>query len=139
MPAMKPTEEQIDAWCRQAESDLRNARHNAESGAHDVCVFLCQQAAEKMLKAAYMTAKQHEAPRTHSLPRLLSELGAGEELARLSRRLTVDYMTTRYPDMTESPPAEAYEASDSSDRIHRAERIVAWAASVISRRGGADE
>jgi HEPN domain-containing protein len=136
---MRPSEEQIDAWRRQAESDLRNARHNAESGAHDVCVFLCQQAAEKMLKAAYMAAKEQEAPRTHSLPRLLTELGAEEELARLSRRLTVDYMTTRYPDMTEGPPAEAYEPSDSSDRIHRAERIVEWAASVIDRTGGAHE
>lgn len=133
MPAMKPTQEQIDAWRRQAESDLRNARHNAGIGAHDVCVFLCQQAAEKMLKAAYMAAMEREAPRTHSLPRLLSELGAGNELTGLSRRLTVDYMTTRYPDMTEGPPAEAYGASDSSDRIDRAARIVEWAASVITR------
>ena len=52
MGGMKPTPEGIKAWRRQAESDLRNARLNAEMGAHDICVLLCQQAAERVLKAA---------------------------------------------------------------------------------------
>ena len=41
MAGMKPSRELIEAWRKQALSDLRNARRNAEFGAHDVCVLLC--------------------------------------------------------------------------------------------------
>jgi len=78
---MRPSRDLIDAWRRQAESDLRNAHRNAEIGAHDVCVLLCQQAAEKMLKAAYMAVKGEEAPRVHSLSALLRALGVPSGLA----------------------------------------------------------
>ena len=42
MAGMKPSRELIEGWRRQALSDLRNA----EFGAHDVCVLLCQRDAE---------------------------------------------------------------------------------------------
>jgi HEPN domain-containing protein len=55
---LKPSEEQLAAWRRQAESDLHNAKTIAAAGGHDVCVFLSQQAAEKMLKLLYMVRFQ---------------------------------------------------------------------------------
>ena len=131
MGGMKPTPEGIKAWRRQAESDLRNARRNAEIGAHDVCVLLCQQAAEKLLKAAYMAVKGEEAPFTHNLAILLRELDAPATLIGLSAELTADYITTRYPVNGAEIPAEAYGTPASGDRLSRAEEIIEWAGRVL--------
>ena len=136
MADMEPSGELIDGWRRQALSDLRNARRNAEMGAHDVCVLLCQQAAEKMLKAAYMTVKGEEAPFTHNLAALLRALGAALPLLEDSTALTTDYIMSRYPPLPGQIPAEAYAAPESADRLARAERIVRWAEEVAADASG---
>jgi len=128
---MKPTPEFIGAWRRQAESDLRNARRNAEIGAYDVCVLLCQQAAEKMLKAAYMAVKGEEAPFTHSLAMLQRELGASVEAIGAAAELTADYITSRYPPGGSEVPVDRYDAAASADRLERAQRVVEWAQEVL--------
>lgn len=46
----KPLEEG-QRWLRQAQEDLRWARHLAEQGAYHLACFLAQQVAEKALKA----------------------------------------------------------------------------------------
>lgn len=127
----KPTREQIDAWRRQAQSDLRNARRNAEIGAHDVCVLLCQQAMEKMLKAAYMAVRGREAPFTHNLAVLLRALESPAEVLRNSTASTTDYIVARYPRLTEDIPADTYGEAESRDRLARAQRVVEWAEKVI--------
>ena len=42
-------------WLRQADADLRLARHAREGAAHDWVCFAAQQAAEKALKAVLMS------------------------------------------------------------------------------------
>jgi len=123
MQEPKPTREQIQGWMRQAESDLRNARHTIE-------------AAEKMLKAAHMTVHNEEAPRTQDLADLLEALHAPRELRALSSRLTADYIMTRYPDATAVIPAEAYGRTQAEDRLRRAEKLMDWARQLIEEASG---
>jgi HEPN domain-containing protein len=57
---------------------------------------------------------------------LLESLQAPDELARPGRQLTEDYVVTRYPDIGEFAPYEAYGPDDSRGRIAAAEQIIAW-------------
>ena len=128
---MKPTPELIEKWRKQARADLENARLTTGIGAHYVCVLLCQQAAEKMLKAAYMAVKGEEAPFTHNLAALLRALGSPADILAESTTLTTDYLGTRYPPLTDAIPAETYGEAESVDRLARAERITEWAEGLI--------
>ncbi|MFQ5809840.1 MAG: HEPN domain-containing protein, partial [Armatimonadota bacterium] len=103
--------------------------------AYEVTAFLCQQAAEKMLKAAYLAVRQEEAPRTHTLARLLEGLGAPSELVELSHELTRDYFATRYPDGPEAVSPEEYGRGEAEDRLGRAERVMAWARGLMEDAG----
>ena len=96
-----------------------------------MCVLLCQQAAEKMLKAAYMAVKGEEAPFTHNLAALLRALEGPFGLLEDSTALTTDYVLSRYPNVTWGAPAEAYASEESEDRLARAERVVTWALGVM--------
>jgi HEPN domain-containing protein len=60
-------------WVRKAEKDYRFARRNAHSPEpfHDQLCFLCQQAAEKYLKAL-QEERGIAIPRTHALKDLLA-------------------------------------------------------------------
>ena len=97
-----------------------------QDSSSEIVGFHLQQAAEKMLKAAYMALKGRIAPRIHNLPILLREAGGPEHLIEVSAELTADYATTRYP-ATADPAFERYDRSVSEDRLARAEEIVEWA------------
>ncbi|MGD8237969.1 MAG: HEPN domain-containing protein [Armatimonadota bacterium] len=136
MDEVRPTPEQIRRWVEQAEWDLGTARHNVEGERYDAAVLYCQQAAEKMLKAAYMAVHHEEAARTHSLQRLLRDLGGPPQLIGLGRALTSDYIITRYPGAGAQIPAKAYGRAQAEDRLRRAEEIIAWAQQLIEEAAG---
>ncbi|MFQ5809839.1 MAG: HEPN domain-containing protein [Armatimonadota bacterium] len=121
---------------QQAEWDLGTARYNMEGERYDAAVLYCRQAAEKMLKAAHMAARGREAARTHSLQRLLRDLGGPAQLVGLGRALTSDYIITRYPGAGTQIPAKAYGRAQAEDRLRRAEEIIAWAQQLIEEAAG---
>jgi HEPN domain-containing protein len=90
-----------ELWLRKARDDRAVARLVADRGGPGaVGCFLCQQAAEKLLKA-YMVAAGLEPPRTHDLDRLVRLLlAAGHrvdaDIDRLSA-LTQYAVAPRYP------------------------------------------
>gem|GEM_PF-455466 len=128
---VRPTPEQIERWMRMAESDLDAAGRTAGVEAYNVAAFLCQQAVEKMLKAAHLAVRQEEAERTHTLARLLEGLDAPPELVAMSYELTKDHVATRYPDAQGVIPPEAYGRPEAEDRLRRAEGIMSWARRLI--------
>lgn len=132
---MQPTPEQIERWMRQAEHDFALVEVLIGAGGYDGAAFYAQQAAEKALKAAYMARLGKEAPRTHDLVSLMHDLEAPHALAVGARKLTLDYQITRYPDMGESIPAEAYTAEDGRDRRAAAKAIMHWAKGIAGREG----
>jgi HEPN domain-containing protein len=111
----------------QAEHDLDNAGKNLGIGAFEVVAFLCQQAVEKALKAAWMVLLGRSAPFTHNLLELAR--GIGEIPAGLGPRLFhlgLDYTVARYPDAANGIPHEQYDKTIASERIATAKEAMEW-------------
>jgi len=66
--------------------------------------FWSQQAAEKMLKALYLSEKKTSPGPTHSLTMLGRELHIPNDYYGLLRELTKEYYLSRYPDASEDVP-----------------------------------
>ncbi len=85
------------SWYLQAESDLRAVKSLRDAGHFSQSCFMAQQAAEKALKAlAYK--KGSDLVKSHSLVQISSDLKINGELARISRKLDLYYISARYPD-----------------------------------------
>ena len=119
--------EWADRWWRQALHDMEVARVLHKEGFWDSCAFVCQQAAEKAVKAVWVTFKTPMPPKVHSVGRLARELGASEELVDGLDDLFGDYTASRYPAMDDLLPFESYEQEDSEDRLRKAQSVLQWA------------
>jgi HEPN domain-containing protein len=118
--------EQLEWWVKQAEHDLGAAKTNRANGLHDVCALMCQQSAEKILKALYMKLNQATPPKIHHCGQLARTLGAPQQLGQLGDRLESKYMASRYPDAARGVPFEQFQDSDSERLIEYAEEIRKW-------------
>ncbi len=104
-------------WFRQAEDDLGAARILWANQKFAQACFLCQQAAEKGIKAIWYWFDQD--PWGHSVVKLIEDLENEKIRNRLltfrDRALTLDrlYIPTRYPNgLPELTPSEAFSMSD---------------------------
>ncbi len=114
----------IDRWVRQADHDLDNAKKNLDIEAYDVCLILCEQAAEKILKALYIKERNEEPPRTHSLRKLVELTDMPEDALKLVAELDSYYLVLRYPDVGDIVPYENVDYEDAEDGIDKAEQII---------------
>jgi len=117
-------DEILDRWVRQADHDLENARKNLDIEAYDVCLILCEQAAEKILKALYIKERKEEPPRTHSLRKLIELTDMPDEVLKLVAELDSYYLVLRYPDVGDIVPYENVDHEDAEDGINKAEQII---------------
>ena len=106
----EPSEPLLDQWLAKAEGDFVVAGRLADSGEqfHDAVAFHCQQAIEKLLKAA-LVARGIEPPKVHDLPELFRRVRAAGlnwnwSLTEL-RTITMGAVHARYP--SHSVPADA--------------------------------
>ena len=116
-------------WLQQARVDLEWARHLMREGGHYLVCFLCQQIAEKALKA-FLYARGEELVTGHSVRRLCQH--AGEYDAELRQHLNdwgiLDsyYIPTRYPNgLPGDIPANVYNEKAASEALALAEAVVA--------------
>ena len=114
-------------WLRQADADLRHARHARAGAAHEWACFSAQQAAEKALKAVLL--RRGAAARGQTVTGLLGlvakEEEADEELVECAKTLDKHYLSTRYPSGFDvGAPTDFYTRKDSDDAITCAELIV---------------
>jgi len=123
--------EEIENFWRQAQADLKNARLTLDGCAHYLCAFLCQQAAEKALKALHML-KKRSLPHTHNIIQMAEALGAPERLLSFTREMNPDYVQTRYPDAANGVPADNYDERIAKSRLSHAEEIVEWVRKQIA-------
>ncbi len=123
---MEASAEQIGRWLKQAEHDLEAAQNLVRLESYDHASFLAQQAAEKALKALWIKLQGQIPPRTHNIVRLAAEVSAPAESLEAARLMSGDYMATRYPDVADVIPAEAYTADDAASRVLAAEEILRW-------------
>ncbi len=114
-------------WLRQAEADLRHARHALEDGDYEWSCFAAQQAAEKAIKALFqklgMEAWGHTL--TVLIGNLPPQIQVPSELVDCTRVLDKHYIPTRYPNSFDSgAPTDFYTRMEAQNAIQCAEAIL---------------
>jgi len=117
--------EEINNWWRQALHDLKAAEYNYKGDLLDTASFLAQQSVEKALKAFYIQEKKI-LRKTHSISSLAKDLNLPIPLLIKITELEPIYQKTRYPDITQSIPAEEFENLDVEDFINTAQEVLEW-------------
>ncbi|MEN2975451.1 MAG: HEPN domain-containing protein [Candidatus Caldarchaeales archaeon] len=123
-------------WIKQARRDLENARYEVKGGFYEMACFLCQQSAEKAVKAVYQAigAEAFGHSVAGLLIRLPEEFKSSEELIRLARELDKAYIPTRYPNaLPEGAPYESYTREEAERLISYAEKILKFCEDILSK------
>lgn len=111
--------EEFERWFELAEYDLNAAKYNFDGGMFPVAIFLCQQSAEKGLKAL-MIRMGKDLIKTHDLVRLGREVEAPEEFFNNFIELFNSYTGSRYI------PLEDFKKSEVDNFIKFVEEVLLW-------------
>ncbi|MGB9596671.1 MAG: HEPN domain-containing protein [Candidatus Poribacteria bacterium] len=107
-------------WLAQAEEEIKDVEFLMNAKRYYLSLFLCQQSAEKALKA-YIYFKEEEHLHTHSvsdLIKLASEIDSDFSSIKSAKRLDDYYIPTRYPNgLPGDIPAKYY---DDPEEVKRA-------------------
>ena len=115
-------------WLRQAEQDLSDAQYNREGERFNLACFLCQQAAEKAVKA-YLYHRGAEDVWGHSLIDLCEDAKLFEmffdTIKSEARQLDKYYEITRYPGfLPGGTSSEAFEDLDAERALFLGSTVV---------------
>lgn len=124
---------------RQAEEEFRDAQRLREAGRFYLSMFLCQQAAEKALKA-YLYLEGEEPILSPSITELLTFAASYDsEFENLGRAKRLDdyYLPTRYPNaLPGGTPAEYYDdETEALETETMAEAIIALVNQKLAAEG----
>ena len=123
--------QEIALWRKQGEADLAAARTLLEDGIHYASVFFSQQAAEKLLKAAWILQKRELPPKTHNLVMMARNLGAPERIIDEAAELSPEYFLTRYPNVDVGIPEEIYTRLSAERHLKAAEAVREWTETLL--------
>ena len=118
--------EEVWMWWRQALKDLEVAEKNKEIKEYYIAAFLCQQSVEKALKALFIHKLKSSPGTTHSLIYLGRKVGIPKEFESFLRKLTPDFVITRYPNAAQTAPYELYDEEIAKERIEIAKKVMEW-------------
>ena len=106
-------------WLAQAEEEFKDASTLANAGRYYLSLYLCQQSAEKALKA-FIYLREEEPLLTHSVATLLklaSNIDRDFNSLKQAKRLDDYYIPTRYPNgLPGEVPARYYDDVDEAKR-----------------------
>jgi len=117
---------ETEIWWKQSEEDLISAEKNFEIERYYVTVFLCQQCIEKGLKALFFKIKNTNPGQTHSLLFLAKETKVPEKFNKFLRRLTPQFINTRYPDAAYDSPSEIYDKELTDEYLKETKELMIW-------------
>lgn len=122
----------VSQWVERAEYDLSAAGAMLKSGHLLYVAFFCQQAAEKILKAAWCHIRQDAPPFTHNLATLSEslDLRLSDAQLRLIDRLNRYYIVGRYPTFKQKLASEL-KVQDATGFLKRTKEFVAWCRTSI--------
>ena len=121
-------------WLAQAGNDFEWATSSFREGHFAQTCFVCQQVAEKALKALALL-RGYEAVRGHSVTEIAKALDINDEILNAGRRLDQYYITARYPDAVPSgAPFELFTRDQAKEALGFAECVL-----TRVRQGFADE
>lgn len=120
--------DEAQRWIKQGERDLEAAKELLDHEMYETVCFLCQQAAEKMLKGL-LYGKGYRNIITHSVKKLFSDVASEfDEVKPLNEEcieLDKQYIPSRYPDaFPEGSPYEYYTENDAKKCINYATLIL---------------
>jgi HEPN domain-containing protein len=121
--AMRP---ETRLWWEQAKRDLKIAEHNHGSRDYEACVFFCEQAAQKALKALLMHRTDEPLPRIHNLVELGRLAGVDGRMSVFLGQLTPHYMIARYPDAAGAVTTELYDGWMSRRFLLGTKEVLEW-------------
>jgi len=124
---LPPNPRVTQAWLRQSEHDLNDARLVADAGRHALACFLCHQAAEKAV-TAYLLARGAERVWGHALADLCEDALALDPSFDLIKTVAVlldkHFYGARYPTtLPGGVPSDVYEAIDSERALEVASDV----------------
>ena len=118
--------EEVMLWWKQSLKDLEAAEKNLQIGLYYVSAFLSQQSVEKALKALYIHKLKSIPEPSHSLVHLGKKVGIPKEFESHLRKLTPDFVISRYPDAAQAVPYELYDEEIAKEKLEIARSVVAW-------------
>ncbi len=110
-------------WLQEAKDDLAAAESLGQAKLYAAACFHCQQAAEKVLKAALIKLRG-DFPKGHSLRQLAVSANLFGELMNELAVLEGDYTVSRYPDVYGKPPRSLYDSQIFAQRFAAARKVV---------------
>jgi len=116
-------------WLNIAQDDYEVAGQLLENKKYLHCLFFCQQAIEKAIKAIYYEKNEETPPRKHNLASLAEDIGVFDELERLDsdllNTLSQYYIESRY---TEDRDALARKCNKAftEDILKKTEVVFKW-------------
>ncbi|MDM7461651.1 MAG: HEPN domain-containing protein [bacterium] len=127
-----------DDWMAQAKRDLEGAAWAFQGGYYEWACFMCQQAAEKALKAVYAErgAEIWGHSVYHMLRGLRQDIAPSEyrSLSQCARLLDTHYIPTRYPDSENGGvPYENYQQTEAETALDCAQRILRLCDDLLAR------
>jgi HEPN domain-containing protein len=125
------SEEEYGYWIEASEIDMETARVSFEAGLYSSCVFHCQQAIEKRLKA--ILAFTGKPKFSHSLTNLMEMLVDSEQIPEEIRialsELDLHYTHSRYPGITSIK--KLYSKKKAEDAIAWTKLLKSYADSLL--------
>ena len=128
--------ERSEDWLRQAEADLRHARHSRDDGDYEWSAFASHQAAEKAIKALFQKLNLEAWGHTLSvlMANLPTEARPDAALVDCAKELDKHYIPTRYPNGFErGAPVDFYTRREAEQAIGNAEAILEFCRHQIGR------
>jgi len=127
--------EESRRWLEQAQRDLDDASFCARGERHNLACFLCQQSAEKALKA-YLYARGNPVVWGHSVEELCRQASQTEaefeSLRRKVGKLDRFYILTRYPNgLPGGLPSDSFDAGDSRQAMDLTREAIDFVAQRI--------
>ena len=107
--------------------DLESARKSLQGDSFLHCLFGCQQALEKLLKASVVEVTNQAPPRVHNLIRLaaLAELSLQADQEILLSKLSLEYIELRYPEELETIDEMNHRAI-AEEHLQQTEEFFRW-------------
>jgi HEPN domain-containing protein len=120
-------DDDIAYWLKLAHLDLDSARKSLDGGSYLHCLFGCQQALEKRLKALVVEATGQPPPRMHNLVRLAALAGLALEPRQegLLSKLSLEYIEMRYPEEIATID-ELNNRQTAEDHLQQTEDLFRW-------------
>jgi len=103
-----------------------------EQGVYYASAFYAQQAAEKSLKAVYITQFKKMSVK-HNIVSLSEEFGAPPEIRKACRKLNPHYVQARYPDAANAIPAEACDDEMAQELLEESRKVFGWSEKQVQK------